>query len=115
MKMLLLGAAVVLSAAAIHAQAELTGRWQGQSPAGSQVVFDVKATQTTLTGTLRVDGQQLPIADGKVSDKTFTFTVSLPPNDAIQEFTGEVTQDEVKLWMDRRGPASAAVLKRVKD
>lgn len=109
------GAAVLIVVAVVaHAQAALTGKWQGESPNGSQVMLEVKATETALTGTLAVDGQRLPLVDGKLSKNTFTFKVMLPPNDQTQEFNGELAQDQVKLWMDRRGPSSAAILTRVK-
>jgi hypothetical protein len=113
-RMFLATAVAVVAAAVVQAQATMTGTWQGESPGGSKVVLNATATPTVLTGTLTVDGQKLAIADGKMARNTFTFTVALPPNNAIQAFSGEFTQDEVKLWMDRRGPASAAVLTRVK-
>jgi hypothetical protein len=115
MKTIGFAVAVLVSSAAIYAQAAITGKWQGESPNGSKVVFDVKATDAALTGTLTVDGQRLPLADGKVSKNRFTFSVHLPPNDSVQAFTGELAQDELKLWMDQRGQANAAVLKRMKD
>jgi hypothetical protein len=101
-------------APALHAQASMTGRWQGETPGGSQVVLEVKAAETVLTGALTVDGQRQTLAEGKVSKNTFTFKVMLPPNDAVQAFTGEFAQDQMKIWMDERGPSNAAVLKRVK-
>jgi hypothetical protein len=115
MKRVFLGAALVTVLAVIaQAQAGIAGKWQGESPAGSQVVLEVKATETALAGTLTVDGQRLTLVDGKLSKNTFSFRVMLPPNDAVQEFNGELAQDQVKLWMDRRGPSSAAILTRVK-
>lgn len=107
-------AVAIVMAAALHAQAGLTGQWQGESPGGDQVVLDVKAAAAVLTGTLTVDGRRQTLIDGKVSKNTFTFTITLPPNDAVQAFTGEFAEDQMKLWMDERGPSNAAVLKRVK-
>ena len=115
--MTMIRAAAVLTlvtTAAVHAQAALTGTWQGESPNGSQVVLSVTANGAALTGTLTVDGQSLTIADGKVAKNTLSFTVMLPPNGAIQAFNGEFADDQVKIWMDQRGPGSAAVLKRAK-
>lgn len=116
MKKIIAGMAVgVLMAVVVQTQAAMSGRWQGESPNGSHVVLEVKASDTALTGTLTVDGQRLTLADGKVAKNTFTFTVTLPPNNAEQPFTGELTQDQIRLWMNRRGPANAAVLTRSKD
>jgi len=33
-------------------------------------------------------------------------------NDRTEGFSGEIDGDQMKLWMDRQGPSSAAVLKR---
>ena len=39
----------------------------------------------------------------------------LPPSAAISDCTGEASQDELKLWLDRIGPDGAVILKRVKN
>ena len=96
----------------VQAQAALTGKWEGKTKSGNQVVLDLVATKTTLTGTLTESGQALTITDGKVSKNTFTFTVSL--GDRTEAFTGEVTGDQMTVWIDRQGRENAAVLKRVK-
>lgn len=115
MRRVLMGtAAALLTAATLQAQAGLTGTWQGASPGGSAVVLEARATETELAGTLTVDGQRLPIAEGKVKKNTLAFTVTLPPNESPEAFSGEFEGDELKIWMNRRGPASPAVLKRVK-
>jgi hypothetical protein len=107
------GLMVLLVTVLLSAQSGLTGTWQGASPGGSKVVLEAKTADTALSGTLTVDGQKLALADGKVANKTFAFTVTLPPNGAVQAFSGEFVQDELELWMDSRGRASAAVLTRV--
>jgi hypothetical protein len=48
-----------------------------------------------------------------VSKNTFTFKATL--NDQTEGFTGELVRDEIKMWLDRQGPARAAVLKRIKE
>jgi hypothetical protein len=35
-------------------------------------------------------------------------------NDQPEGFSGELTGDEIKIWMDRQGAASAIVLRRAK-
>ena len=98
-------------AAAVHAQAALTGTWQGETPNGSELVLDLTATETALTGTLTRNGQPAAITDGKVSKNTFTFKATL--NDQTEAFTGELAGDQIRVWLDRQGPKRAAVLKRV--
>jgi hypothetical protein len=99
-------------AAVLHAEVGLTGRWQGETPNGAEIILDLSTTETALTGTLIRNGQPATIADGKVSKKTFTFKATL--NDQTEGFTGQLDGDEMKVWLDRQGPERAAVLKRVK-
>lgn len=47
-----------------------------------------------------------------MSKNRFTFKTTI--NDQAEAFTGELAGDEIKVWLDRQGPESAAVLKRVK-
>lgn len=109
MKKILTGATLALVlAAVVHAQATVTGKWQGETKGGSQVVLDVKAIKTELTGTLTVDGEPNAISEGKMTKDAFTFTVL---RDA---FAGKFADDQITIWMEKRGPESAAVLKRVK-
>ena len=116
MRRVILGTAAVLAAAVfVHAQATLTGTWEGATPGGLPLVLEVTATETTLAGTLRRGTQSLPLADGKVSKNTFTFKVTLPPNNTIQTFSGELNQHQITLWADALGPSTAAVLKRVEN
>lgn len=113
MKRILTGTTIALVlAAVVHAQAGLTGKWEGKTKSGSQVALDLTAKKTTLTGTLTQNGQPMPIEDGKVSKNTFTFNVTL--GDRTEGFSGKLAGDEMTVWIDRRGPESAAVLKRVK-
>ncbi len=98
-------------AVVVHA-AGVTGKWQGKTPNGFEIVLDLNATDTALTGTLARNGQVVPIADGKVSKETFTFKATL--NDQTEGFTGEFAEDEMRVWLDRQGPERAAVLKRVR-
>ena len=98
-------------AAVIHAESALTGKWQGETPNGAEIVLDLTASETALTGTLTRDGQPATITDGTVSGNTFTFKTTI--NDQTEAFTGEHAGDEMKVWLDRQGPERAAVLKRV--
>lgn len=103
----------LMFAAVVHAQAGLTGKWKETTRNGADIVLNLTATGTALTGTLTRNEQSTTIADGKVSKNTFTFKATL--NDQTEGFTGELDGDQIKVWLDRRGPESTAVLKRVKD
>lgn len=94
------------------AQTGLTGKWQGKTPMGSDLVLDLSVEKETLTGTLTINGETETITDGKVSKNMFTFKVT-HDNQTIG-FTGEFGRDEIKLWPDWGGAARAEVLMRAK-
>ncbi len=103
-------AVTLLFAVCVHAQGVLTGKWQGETRNGSEVVLDVTATETTLTGTMARNGEPSAISDGKVSKKTFTFKVTI--GGQTEALTGELSGDQITVWLNRN-PQSSAVLKRV--
>jgi len=108
--------AVVL-AAVVHAQAKLTGKWEGNTKSGSPIVLDLKATETALTGTLTVDGKPATIDDGKVSKNGFTFNATFDEGGGrshTEGLTGELVGDQITIWLDQQGHSSDAVLRRVK-
>lgn len=110
---LVAAAALVLTCVFIsHAQAMLTGKWQGETPNGSSLTLDLTVKGTTLTGTMTRSGERIPLSDGQVSKNTFTFNAKM--NDQTEGFSGELTGDQVKVWLDRQGVSKAVVLKRVK-
>jgi hypothetical protein len=92
-------------------QAPITGKWQGVTRNGMQVVLDLTATGTALTGTLTREGTASPIRDGKVSKNTFSFKAMLGEQD--EGFNGEVAGDQLTVTLDRQGPAGALILKRI--
>jgi hypothetical protein len=113
MKRILAGSLIASLLAAVgHAEAPITGKWQGTTRNGTPIVLDLTATETALTGTLTRNDQTVTITDGKVSKNTFTFKATI--NDQTEGFTGELAGDEIKVWLDRQGPENPAVLKRVK-
>jgi hypothetical protein len=95
-----------------QAQSGLTGQWQGTTNSGSQVVLDLTAKDTTLTGTLTRDDVASKITDGKVDKKGFTFKATL--GDQVEVFVGEISGAEIKVWLERQGPERAIAFKRVK-
>jgi hypothetical protein len=112
MKRFLTGIAfAVVFVALVHTQAEMTGKWQGVTRSGAQLVLDLTATESTLTGTLTYNGQPATISDGKVSKNTFTFKATL--DGEMEGFAGELAGDQITFWPDRLGRPRATVLKRV--
>ena len=112
MKRLLSIAAILLVAVAAHAQAALTGKWQGETRSGTAIVLDIAAKGDALTGTFTRSEQSAPIAEGKVAKNTFTFKTTI--NEQTVAFSGELAGENIKIWMDQQGPERAVVLKRVK-
>jgi ABC-type branched-subunit amino acid transport system ATPase component len=105
-------AIAVLCALTTAAQSSLTGKWQGETNNGAQLVLDLTVKETILTGTLTRDGQSSALSDGKVSKNTFTFTAQI--NDRTEKLAGELAGDEIKIWLERQGSDRAIVLKREK-
>jgi hypothetical protein len=96
----------------LHAQGALTGEWHGQTPSGASILMALTANGSALTGTMTVGPQKSAIESGKVSKNTFAFSVAM--GGGTEAFTGEVAGDEIRMWMDDRGPSTAITLKRVK-
>jgi hypothetical protein len=105
--------AIVLSCSIMtYAQAVLTGKWQGETSNGTPLALELAVEGAALAGTLTREGASTPLFEGKVSKNTFTFKAKI--NDQTEGFSGELTGDELKVWLDRQGPSRAAVLRRVK-
>ena len=96
-----------------RAERGLTGTWRGKTPNGFDLVLEVTAEESALTGTLTRDGQRTTISAGTVSKNAFTFKATI--NDQTEGFTGEFAGEEMKVWLDRQGPENAAILKRSKN
>ena len=111
MKIVMRALAVVLTLTALlHAQ-EVTGVWEGQTPGRQPIRLELAAKGTDLKGMMTVGEEKAPIANGKVSKNTFTFSVTM--GGGAEAFTGELTaEQQLKIWMDDRGPAAAITLKR---
>lgn len=96
----------------VAAQAVVNGRWEGQTPNRQAIALDLDAKDGSLTGTMTVGEQKAAIENGKVAKNTFSFSVVM--GGSTEGFTGELAGDEIKMWMDKRGPSAAIALKRVK-
>jgi hypothetical protein len=102
----------LICSAAGQAQATLTGKWQGETTNGTPITLDLAVDGTALTGTFTRDGVSTSLSEGKVSKNTFTFKAKI--NDQIEGFSGELSGDQLKVWLDRQGVSRAAVLQRIK-
>ena len=103
----------LLVAALLQAQTTITGKWQGTTRNGSQVVLDLKASDTALTGKVTRDGEGYPITEGKISKNTFTFKAML--GEQLESLTGELDGKQLKVWLDRQGRDGAVVFDRMKE
>jgi hypothetical protein len=89
--------------------ADVDGHWTGSldSPNGPvQLVYDFKATGSTLTGTnTSPDGMTFPVKNGKIDgDKiTFTIDVDLGGQPVTFNYTGVVSATEIKLHTEFGG------------
>src|SRR5262245_41812813 len=112
-KVLFAAALVAAVAAVVHGQAGLTGKWQGKTDLGSQVMMDAKADGEVLTGTFAIDKQSGKISSGKIAKNAFTFYVSFAG--VATAFSGQLSGDEIKvIRTSPDGPSPAIMLKRVK-
>lgn len=107
--------ALALSAAAFAA--DVTGKWTAQVPArGSETretTITLKADGEKLTGTMSSQQGERPIADGKVSGETISFTVETQRGK--QTYTGTAAGDEIKFKREGgQGQAREFTAKRVK-
>lgn len=104
--------AVVCVAVAItsHAQQGLGGKWQGTTAQGRSVGLELKVSGAELTGTFTRDQQSANIAEGRVDDKTFSFTVLVDGKAAT--FTGRLAGEAIELTI--QGSKSTVTLTRAK-
>jgi hypothetical protein len=112
MQRILAATLLLACTAGAAAQASLTGKWQGETPGGSSLALDLTVKDTTLTGTLTRETETSPISDGKVTKDTFTFKATL--GGQTEAFAGELKGDQLRIWLERQGPAKAVTMTRVK-
>jgi hypothetical protein len=111
MRRILAGTTLLLIlAAAIHAQAGLTGRWQGETVTGRPLTLDLKAKGSQLTGTITLVKESAPISDGKVEKNTCSFKATIEGK--TPSFSGQVVGDELTLVVE--GVKSPLTLRRMK-
>ena len=116
---IVLSCLLVLSALCFAA--DVTGKWTAQVPGRDgqtrETTFEFKAAGAALTGTMSGRGEPAPIADGKISGDTISFTVTrtMGDNTVKMNFTGTVAGDEIKMKREGgQGGATEFVAKRAK-
>jgi len=101
---------VLLLCVMAQAQTDLSGKWTETTSSGLNAELDLKATDTTITGTFTVRARPMTITDGKVTKNSFTFKAALEGQP--EGFSGELNGDAIVLWRDRNGKGDALTLKR---
>ena len=101
---------VCAASVVIHAEAGLTGKWQGATASGRPVVLDLKVKGQELTGQLTVGPQSGDITEGKADEKSFSFRVTIEGRTVT--CNGRLIEDGVELTVE--GVADPLTLKRVK-
>lgn len=102
-KRILMCFCLTLALAMVCAAADVTGKWVAQVPGRDgqtrETTFEFKAAGDTLTGTMSGRGEPAPIADGKITGDSISFTVTreFGGNTMKWTFTGTVSGDEIKM------------------
>ena len=97
--------------AKIHAESKLTGKWQGNTESGREVVLDVRVDGPRLTGRITLAEQFADITEGKVDGTNFSFRAG-PLDGRTLTFQGRLVGEKVELTV--QDVASPLTLKRVK-
>jgi hypothetical protein len=107
--------AVIFLAMSIgHAQ-DINGKWKGemQSPNGPMdLIFNFKVGGDSLTGTVATQMGEMPIINGKVNGKTFSFDVSF--NEMTINHQCTFMSDSISMKVPgMQGDTMQIILKRV--
>ncbi len=96
-------ASLLVLLAMVASAADVTGKWVAQVPGRQgqtrEQIFNLKADGDKLTGTVSgAQGQETPIADGKISGDTLSFTVTQERGGNTMKFTytGKIVGDEIQ-------------------
>jgi hypothetical protein len=119
MKTTLLALLALLCFSFAAAAASVDGKWTAevQGRGGTQTqTFTFKADGNNVTGSISNMRGDTPIADGKLSGDTLTFSVMMPGRgggDPMKvTYTGKVSGDSIELTFDRgRGPQTITAKK----
>jgi hypothetical protein len=78
--------------------ADITGNWNGKITTDNgdiPIYYTFKADGGKLTGTLKVDNNEVPIDEGKITGNDITFKITL--GDRVIPHEGKIVGDSVKL------------------
>jgi hypothetical protein len=100
----------VVSLSASPAESDFAGTWQGETVSGRRVVLSLAVTGSRATGTFTLDKSTVPIADGKIVDRTCSFRVSI--DGRTPAVSGELLRDRLTLSVE--GVPNPVLLRRVK-
>lgn len=120
MKVLASVAMLLLVTAGAYA-ADVDGKWAGSitGPQGDlSITFTFKADGAKLTGTtVGLDGMEVPIKDGKIDDKTISFTVEFDFGGMpfLLSYKGVLATDQIKMTGEALGMPFEFVLKKAKE
>jgi hypothetical protein len=95
--------ALLLGPMTLFAQS-IDGDWKGtrETPNGTiEITYSLKADGNKLTGVLKSSFGELPIENGKIDGKKFSFSVTI--NDFTINNTGELTSDDEMMIKNERG------------
>jgi hypothetical protein len=90
-------------------QGGLTGRWQGMM-GEREMILDLVANGTALTGSMQTPMGQVPISDGVISGDEFTFNLSMGPDTV--PYKGKQEGDQLRLSADFLGQQMEGTLQR---
>ena len=96
-----------------NAQNAIDGNWKGtrETPNGNmELNYTLKVQGDTLTGILKSQFGEIPLENGKVDGKKFSYTLSFNGNNV--DFTGELVSDDQIVTKNERGETK---LSRVKE
>lgn len=102
---------VVVLGVLVSAQTEPTGLWRGQTSTGTVMELELLTQNGVVTGSLAIGPARATLADGRVSNGTFSFSVMLASTKP-RRFAGEMASDAITLWMTEQGRAQAITLTR---
>jgi len=106
----LIAVLIVACALVVHAQAGFVGKWRGETGNGRAIALELKVAKQSLTGTFTLAQQTAEIKDGKIADKTASFTVAL--DGRMPTIAAELVGQQLKLVVD--GVSNPVMLSRVK-
>ncbi len=108
----LLTAMLLFGFVVTNAQNAIDGKWKGsrETPNGTmELNYTLKVQGDTLTGTIKSQFGEVPLENGKVDGKKFSYSISFNGNSI--DFTGELVSDDQIITKNERGETKLARVK----